>query len=107
MANRDVAVAVNTSQLGPVTSAADGAARALVCALVSTAAVRRARDDTLSLAGCLGLTSPLALICVALIRMYCELISSYCYSALFVITCQIQPSASPPSALVAPCQVFL
>ncbi|KAA0704659.1 hypothetical protein E1301_Tti001026 [Triplophysa tibetana] len=42
-------VAVNTSPLSPVTSAADGAARALVCAFVSAAAVRCARDVTRSL----------------------------------------------------------
>lgn len=75
-------VAVNTSQLGPVTSVADGAAGALVYALITSAAARYARDDISSQAGCLGLTSPLALIPVALIRMYCELILCYCYSPL-------------------------
>ncbi len=62
-------VAVNTSQLGPVTSAADGAAGALVSALITSAAVRHARDDISSRASRSGLTYPLALIPVALIRM--------------------------------------
>lgn len=44
-------VAVNTSRLSPVTSSADGAAGALVYALITPAPVRRARDDTSSRAG--------------------------------------------------------
>lgn len=101
-------MAVNTSQLGPVTSTADGAAGALVYALVTSAAARHARDDISSQAGCLGLTSPLALIPVALIRMYCELILCYCYSPLLVISVtSIPPSffssrrCSVPGALIA------
>ncbi len=94
---------------GPVTSAANGAAGALVSAIITSAAVRHTRDDISSQASHSGLTSPQALIPVALIRMYCELILCYCYSPLLVISVtSLPPLLSYPSSLLcARCSYIL